>query len=109
MPYHNYPNNIAFDFLKKMVWHYNHLPVGKFRTQESPQAFAKLFRDALENGLLQKAYPAEYMREQTETGIWQKAQSGLSRMYLLLYFYMYYQLRYKESGIPPTPFPRTRE
>ena len=30
MPYHNYPNNIAFDFIKKTVWRYNHLPVGKF-------------------------------------------------------------------------------
>lgn len=30
MPYRNYPNNITLDFIKKTVWRYNHLPVGKF-------------------------------------------------------------------------------
>jgi hypothetical protein len=30
MPNRNYPNDIAFDFIKKTVWRYDHLPVGKF-------------------------------------------------------------------------------
>ena len=30
MPHSNYPNDIAFDFIKKTVWRYDHLPEGKF-------------------------------------------------------------------------------
>lgn len=30
MQHRNYPNDIAFDFIKKAVWRYDHLPVGKF-------------------------------------------------------------------------------
>jgi hypothetical protein len=30
MPHSNYPNNITFDFIKKPVWRYDHLPVWKF-------------------------------------------------------------------------------
>ena len=30
MPNRNYPNDIAFDFIKKTVWRYDHLPEGKF-------------------------------------------------------------------------------
>jgi len=30
MPHCNYPNDVAFDFIKKTVWRYGHLPVGKF-------------------------------------------------------------------------------
>jgi hypothetical protein len=74
MPHRNYPNDIAFDFIKKTVWRYDHLPVGKFwKFWYDSSGFRKLFRNALENWLLQKVYLAEYMREQTETGLWQKA------------------------------------
>ncbi len=30
MPHSNYPNDVAFDFIKKTVWRYDHLTVGKF-------------------------------------------------------------------------------
>ena len=53
-----------------------------FQIQESPRAFVKLFRNAVENWLLQKVYPVEYTREQTETELWQLVWSGLSRWFL---------------------------
>jgi len=31
MPNRNYPNKIAFDFIKKPIWRYDHLAVRKFR------------------------------------------------------------------------------
>ena len=30
MPHSNYPNDVAFDFIIKTIWRYDHLPVGKF-------------------------------------------------------------------------------
>jgi hypothetical protein len=30
MPNRNYPNDIAFDFIEKPVWRYDHHPVRKF-------------------------------------------------------------------------------
>jgi len=30
MPHGNDPNDIGFDFIKKPVWRYDHLPIGKF-------------------------------------------------------------------------------
>jgi hypothetical protein len=30
MPPSNYPNNVAFDFIKKTVWRYDHLAEGEF-------------------------------------------------------------------------------
>jgi len=30
MPHSNYPNDVAFDFIKKTVWWYDHLPEGEF-------------------------------------------------------------------------------
>lgn len=30
MPHSNYPNDVAFDFIKKTVWRYDHLPEGEF-------------------------------------------------------------------------------
>lgn len=30
MPHSNYPNDVAFDFIKKTVWRNDHLPEGKF-------------------------------------------------------------------------------
>ena len=30
MPHSNHPNDVAFDFIKKTVWRYDHLPEGKF-------------------------------------------------------------------------------
>jgi hypothetical protein len=30
MPHSNYPNDIAFDFIKKTEWRYNHLPEREF-------------------------------------------------------------------------------
>jgi len=30
MPHSNYPNDVAFDFIKKTIWRYDHLPEGKF-------------------------------------------------------------------------------
>jgi hypothetical protein len=45
MPHCNNPNDIDFDSIKKAVWQYYHLSVGKFwKFRYDPSGFGKVFK-----------------------------------------------------------------
>ena len=80
MPHCNDPNDIGFDFIKKPVWRYDHLPVGKFwKLRYDSSGFRKVLKPSQDffgsiskTGSPLKVYPVEYMREQKEIGFGQK-------------------------------------
>jgi len=47
MPNSNYPNDVAFDFIKKAVWRYDHLPEGEFwKFGYDPSGFRKVLESS---------------------------------------------------------------